>query len=47
MKTTLQSGGTAIYNMIEDNVQLILEDQRKMLEQMNSKIGIGGQIILF
>lgn len=41
------STGVMIYSMVEDNVPVILEDQRKMLEIVNDRLGLASQITLF
>lgn len=39
--------GTLIGKMIDDDVNTILEDQRRMQESVNTKLGLAGQVEFF
>lgn len=43
----LNSGGTVVYNMVEDNNQEITEAHNNMIMEVNQKIGLSGKTELF
>lgn len=43
----LNSGGTVVYKMVEDNSNEITESHNKMAMEVNNSIGIAGKVEIF
>jgi hypothetical protein len=41
------ASGLLIGSMIDDDIDIILEDQRQMLMNSNSQLGLGGKVEIF